>query len=130
MLGVEMVSTGEVGCFGKNHYEAYLKGLLSTGFIMPNSKIFLSIGGYHVNFERCFRDIICLVCFQLIFESLRRTLISLLSSFLMIESREQKAFLTFCWIPKDYAVSGVKTLRHQCCRQRRRCWTVCERCMR
>uniref|UniRef100_A0A915AC65 CAD protein n=1 Tax=Parascaris univalens TaxID=6257 RepID=A0A915AC65_PARUN len=51
MLGVEMVSTGEVGCFGKNHYEAYLKGLLSTGFIMPNSKIFLSIGGYHAKAE-------------------------------------------------------------------------------
>lgn len=54
MLGVEMVSTGEVGCFGKNHYEAYLKGLLSTGFVMPKSKIFLSIGGYHVNFFQKF----------------------------------------------------------------------------
>ncbi|VDK42313.1 unnamed protein product [Anisakis simplex] len=51
MLGVEMVSTGEVGCFGKNHYEAYLKGLLSTGFVMPKAKIFLSIGGYHAKAE-------------------------------------------------------------------------------
>uniref|UniRef100_A0A0N4Z9R3 CAD protein n=1 Tax=Parastrongyloides trichosuri TaxID=131310 RepID=A0A0N4Z9R3_PARTI len=45
--GVEMASTGEVGCFGKNRYEAYLKGLLSTGFVVPKKSIFLSIGGYH-----------------------------------------------------------------------------------
>lgn len=48
VLGVEMMSTGEVACFGENHYEAYLKGLLSTGFRLPNpkSKIFISIGSY------------------------------------------------------------------------------------
>ncbi|KAK0425292.1 hypothetical protein QR680_009128 [Steinernema hermaphroditum] len=47
MLGVEMASTGEVGCFGKNRYEAYLKALLSTGFVVPNKNIFLSVGGYN-----------------------------------------------------------------------------------
>ncbi|TKR93417.1 hypothetical protein L596_007878 [Steinernema carpocapsae] len=47
MLGVEMASTGEVGCFGKNRYEAYLKALLSTGFVVPKKNIFLSIGGYN-----------------------------------------------------------------------------------
>ena len=31
LLGVEMVSTGEVACFNENTYEAYLKALLSTG---------------------------------------------------------------------------------------------------
>jgi len=48
VLGVEMMSTGEVACFGKTHYEAYLKGLISTGFKLPQigSKIFVSIGSY------------------------------------------------------------------------------------
>src|SRR5204863_8215442 len=35
-LGVEMASTGEVACFGKDKYEAYLTALQSTmGFRMP-----------------------------------------------------------------------------------------------
>jgi carbamoyl-phosphate synthase/aspartate carbamoyltransferase/dihydroorotase len=46
LLGVEMVSTGEVACFGENVYEAYLKALLSTGFRMPEKNILLSIGSY------------------------------------------------------------------------------------
>ncbi|XP_015768681.1 PREDICTED: CAD protein-like [Acropora digitifera] len=41
MLGVEMSSTGEVACFGENRYEAYLKGLLSTGFKIPQECILL-----------------------------------------------------------------------------------------
>ncbi|VDN19462.1 unnamed protein product [Cylicostephanus goldi] len=51
MLGVEMASTGEVGCFGINRQEAYLKALLSTGFTVPKKNIFLSIGGYHAKAE-------------------------------------------------------------------------------
>lgn len=51
-MGVEMVSTGEVGCFGASRHEAYLKGLLSTGFALPQKGIFLSFGGVHVIFER------------------------------------------------------------------------------
>ncbi|KAK6726600.1 hypothetical protein RB195_004744 [Necator americanus] len=51
MLGVEMASTGEVACFGKDRQEAYLKALLSTGFIVPKKNIFLSIGGYHAKSE-------------------------------------------------------------------------------
>ena len=35
MLGVEMASTGEVGCLGKNLNEALLHGLLATGFHFP-----------------------------------------------------------------------------------------------
>ncbi|XP_058791918.1 CAD protein [Phymastichus coffea] len=46
MLGVEMASTGEVACFGDNRYEAYLKGMMSTGFHIPNKGILLSIGTY------------------------------------------------------------------------------------
>ncbi|CAK5089124.1 unnamed protein product [Meloidogyne enterolobii] len=45
VMGVEMLSTGEVACFGLNRQEAYLKGLLSTGFQLPTRAIFLSIGG-------------------------------------------------------------------------------------
>lgn len=41
MLGVEMVSTGEVACFGENRYEAYLKGMMSTGFHIPQKGILL-----------------------------------------------------------------------------------------
>lgn len=44
MLGVEMVSTGEVACFGDNRYEAYLKAHISTGFKIPKKAILLSIG--------------------------------------------------------------------------------------
>ena len=46
LLGVEMVSTGEVACFGENTYEAYLKALVSTGFRLPKKNILLSIGSY------------------------------------------------------------------------------------
>ena len=48
MLGVEMASTGEVACFGKDRYEAYVKALLSTGFRMPNRTILLTVGSYKV----------------------------------------------------------------------------------
>merc|ERR1711871_311279 len=35
VLRVEMASTGEVACFGKNKWEAFLKAMLSTGFKLP-----------------------------------------------------------------------------------------------
>ncbi len=44
ILGVEMTSTGEVGCFGLNKHEAFLKAVLSTGFKVPRKNIYLSIG--------------------------------------------------------------------------------------
>ncbi|XP_029675427.1 CAD protein isoform X1 [Formica exsecta] len=46
MLGVEMVSTGEVACFDENRYKAYLKAMISTGFHIPQKGIFLSIGDF------------------------------------------------------------------------------------
>ena len=46
VLGVEMASTGEVACFGHDKYEAYLKALLSTGFVLPKKNILLSIGSF------------------------------------------------------------------------------------
>ncbi|CAG8433859.1 6999_t:CDS:10 [Diversispora eburnea] len=48
ILGVEMASTGEVACFGRDKYEAYLKALISTGMTinMPQKNILLSIGSF------------------------------------------------------------------------------------
>ena len=46
VMGVEMASTGEVACFGRTKYEAYLKGLISTGFKLPKKNILLSIGSF------------------------------------------------------------------------------------
>src|SRR5262245_25483650 len=44
MLGVEMASTGEVGCFGDDVHEALLHALLATGFRFPKKGILLSLG--------------------------------------------------------------------------------------
>ncbi|TYZ60446.1 hypothetical protein PybrP1_009397 [[Pythium] brassicae (nom. inval.)] len=43
LLGVEMASTGEVACFGKNHHEAFLKALISSNFKLPERNILLSM---------------------------------------------------------------------------------------
>jgi len=51
VLKVDMTSTGEVGCFGINRYEAFLKALLSTGFRLPKQNIFLSIGTFREKAE-------------------------------------------------------------------------------
>jgi carbamoyl-phosphate synthase large subunit len=44
MLGVEMMSTGEVGCFGDDLHEALLHALLATGFSFPTRGVLLSLG--------------------------------------------------------------------------------------
>jgi carbamoyl-phosphate synthase/aspartate carbamoyltransferase len=46
VTGVEMASTGEVACFGRTKYEAYMKALIATGFRLPKKNILLSIGAY------------------------------------------------------------------------------------
>ncbi|KAI9480499.1 MAG: hypothetical protein EXX96DRAFT_563025 [Benjaminiella poitrasii] len=51
VLGVEMASTGEVACFGKDKYQAYLKALLATGLSLPKKNILLSIGSYKEKLE-------------------------------------------------------------------------------
>merc|ERR1719486_512134 len=43
-LGVEMQSTGEVACFGKNQYDAFLKAMIAAGFKLPTKNILISIG--------------------------------------------------------------------------------------
>lgn len=50
ILGVDMVSTGEVASFGCNRNIAYIKALASTGFKIPsinNSKILILIDSYN-----------------------------------------------------------------------------------
>ncbi len=44
VLGVEMASTGEVGCIGENYYEALLKAMLSVGYRIPEKNILFSSG--------------------------------------------------------------------------------------
>jgi carbamoyl-phosphate synthase/aspartate carbamoyltransferase len=51
ILGVEMASTGEVACFGKDRYDAYLKALISTGIHPPKKNILLSIGSFKEKLE-------------------------------------------------------------------------------
>ena len=44
VLSVEMASTGEVACLGNDLNEAFLKALLSVGFVIPNLNVLLSTG--------------------------------------------------------------------------------------
>ena len=44
VLGVEMASTGEVGCIGENYYEAILTAMLSVGYTIPKKNILISSG--------------------------------------------------------------------------------------
>ena len=44
ILGVDMSSTGEVGCIGDDYLEAILKSLLSVGFEIPKKNILISSG--------------------------------------------------------------------------------------
>jgi carbamoyl-phosphate synthase large subunit len=44
VLGVEMASTGEVGCIGEDYYETLLKSMLSVGYNIPKKNILLSTG--------------------------------------------------------------------------------------
>jgi carbamoyl-phosphate synthase large subunit len=44
VTGVEMASTGEVGCIGSEIGDAFLKALLSVGYRIPKKRILLSTG--------------------------------------------------------------------------------------
>jgi carbamoyl-phosphate synthase large subunit len=44
VLGVEMASTGEVGCFGDDLHEAFLKSMISVGFEIPKKGVLFSVG--------------------------------------------------------------------------------------
>jgi carbamoyl-phosphate synthase large subunit len=44
VLGVDMSSTGEVGCIGEGFYEAILKAMFSVGYRIPRKSVLLSTG--------------------------------------------------------------------------------------
>ena len=44
VLGVDMASTGEVGCLGENYYEAILKSMFSVGHHVPRKGVLVSSG--------------------------------------------------------------------------------------
>ncbi len=44
VLGVDMASTGEVGCIGDDTYEAILKSMLSVGYRIPKKTVLISSG--------------------------------------------------------------------------------------
>ncbi len=44
VLGVEMASTGEVGCIGESYDEAILKSMISVGYRIPKKTVLLSTG--------------------------------------------------------------------------------------
>jgi carbamoyl-phosphate synthase large subunit len=44
VLGVDMSSTGEVGCIGDDYYEAVLKAMLSVGYKIPEKGVLISRG--------------------------------------------------------------------------------------
>ncbi len=46
VLGVDMTSTGEVGCIADDTDEAVLKSMLSVGYRIPEKSVLLSTGGY------------------------------------------------------------------------------------
>lgn len=51
VLGVEMASTGEVGCLGENYYEAILSAMLSVGYTIPKKNILISSGAIRSKVE-------------------------------------------------------------------------------
>ncbi|MCG8579540.1 MAG: carbamoyl-phosphate synthase (glutamine-hydrolyzing) large subunit [Bacteroidales bacterium] len=44
VLGVDMSSTGEVGCIGDSYYDAVLQSMLSVGYRVPEKNILISSG--------------------------------------------------------------------------------------
>ncbi len=44
VLGVDMSSTGEVGCIGENYYDAVLQSMLAVGYKIPEKNILISSG--------------------------------------------------------------------------------------
>jgi carbamoyl-phosphate synthase large subunit len=44
VLGVDMASTGEVGCIGDNYYDAVLQAMLSVGYKIPAKNVLISSG--------------------------------------------------------------------------------------
>jgi carbamoyl-phosphate synthase large subunit len=47
VLGVEMQSTGEVACFGRNFFEAFFKAMIAAGLSLPKERgnVLITVGG-------------------------------------------------------------------------------------
>jgi carbamoyl-phosphate synthase large subunit len=51
VLGVDMASTGEVGCIGDDYYEAVFKAMLSVGYTVPKTGVLISSGDIRSKIE-------------------------------------------------------------------------------
>ncbi|MBN2746166.1 MAG: carbamoyl-phosphate synthase (glutamine-hydrolyzing) large subunit [Bacteroidales bacterium] len=51
VLGVDMASTGEVGCIGDDYYEAVFKAMLSVGYQIPKKGVLVSSGDIRSKIE-------------------------------------------------------------------------------
>lgn len=51
VLGVDMSSTGEVGCIGDDYYEAVFKAMLSVGYTIPKKGVLVSSGDIRSKIE-------------------------------------------------------------------------------
>jgi len=51
VLGVDMASTGEVGCIGNDYYEAVLKAMISVGYKVPQKGVLVSSGDIRSKIE-------------------------------------------------------------------------------
>ena len=51
VLGVDMSSTGEVGCIGDTYYDAVLESMISVGYRIPKKNILISSGGARAKLE-------------------------------------------------------------------------------
>lgn len=73
-----MQSTGEVACFGRHQYEAFLKACIAAGFKLPTKNILICIGPNQQKIEFMqYAKILCEMGFQLFatkntFEALRQ----------------------------------------------------------
>jgi hypothetical protein len=50
VLGVEMASTGEVGCLGDSKEEAFLKAMMAANLVLPRKNILIMGGDYKNEF--------------------------------------------------------------------------------
>ncbi len=83
VLGVDMSSTGEVGCIGDNYYDAVLQSMLAVGYRIPQKNILFSSGPL-------------------------RSKLEMLNSARMLSERNYNLFAT-AGTHKFFAENGIKT---------------------
>ena len=60
VLGVDMSSTGEVGCIGDDFSEALLNAMIATGFKIPEKAVMFSSGAMKSKVDLLMRAVCCL----------------------------------------------------------------------